>query len=1027
MTSPRARLAVAPGAHVDDNVVVRTRGTSPRFVGRTVELRLLDELLADAQAGEPVAVLACGEAGCGKTRLMGEVAAAALAKGIRTLTGACTMVGRTSLAFAPFAEALRPVVKDLVVSDGIGVGVMSRLARLVAAPVPDGTLGSHSDLEPIGPSAQLALFEEALDAIERAAVPSGLLVVIEDLHWADASSRGLFEFLSRNLREIPVALMGTVRTDEPDDAGFQAWLAEVQRGPRATRVDLEPFGRTELAELLTGVLGESPSADLVDRVYQRSGGNAFMAEELVAAGVDTGLVPANVRSALLARMAVLSAPSRSILQLAAVAGLRVDHALLAVAGDLTERELVRALRELGRNYLLIAEPSGRGYAFRHALTRETVYDDLLPGERDRLHSALAQALTEDPTVGPPTAWGLAQARAEHWYMAGEIERALAASVEAGNAARGVLAVADAVGHYQRALELWDRVPDPETVAGVAHPVLLERAAEAASSATDHDLALAYVDAAINELDESDDSGTRVGLLCEQKTWYLDRAGRVADLLDWTPRALALVPPEPPTPGRAGVLASHAIALATWQGRYDEGRAFARAALDTARTAGARPQEANAHMALGCCAVISPDAGVSEFEQVVAIGREIGDADWVLHGSAALTDSLIRLGRLDDAAAAGLEAAATGRQLGTVRHAIGGNLCNAAEALLMAGRWDDSAAVLSRLRDLWPGGFPGVAGLGLTALLEALRGSNQIAAEAAADARGLCVDDPRGLSIERAAQVELALNRNDLASAERAVLEGIELVAESTVDVEVVSGVMLASLGLRIEADRAELARIRRDAAEERVAVEALWTVGRRTADLRSRAVPVVRRREVARRHRILCDAELSRAEGRSEAPLWRSAADAATSEGDPYRTAYAQFREAEAILARRGKRVGAVDALRSAHATARRLGAEPLRQQVEALARRARVVLTPERHSAGRSQSLPQEPVTLGLTARELEVLRLLAAGYSNPQIGDALYISRKTASHHVARILAKLGVTTRVEAAGVAHRAGLVPDSAPK
>ena len=159
-------------------------------------------------------------------------------------------------------------------------------------------------------------------------MPAGLLVVIEDLHWADLSSRGLFEFLSRNLRRVPVVLVGTVRTDEPDEAGFLAWLAEFQRGPGVARIDLEPFGRDELADLLAGVLGRPPSAELVGQVYERSGGNAFLAEELLAA-LERGVqVPSTVRSVVLARMAGLTAPARGLLRVAAVAGIRVRHGLL---------------------------------------------------------------------------------------------------------------------------------------------------------------------------------------------------------------------------------------------------------------------------------------------------------------------------------------------------------------------------------------------------------------------------------------------------------------------------------------------------------------------------------------------------------------------------------------------------------------------------------------------------------------------------------------------------------------------------
>ena len=248
------RMAVPRPAKVRGLPLARTS-----FVGRAVELGLLDELLGEARADEPVTVLICGEAGAGKSRLVSEMAAVAHDGGTRTLAGNCTVVGRTALAFAPFAEVLRPLVHELAIGEGAATSrVAPRLVRLVTGPGGGTATGDPPDPDPLGASAQLGLFEEVLDTLERAAVPSGLLVVIEDLHWADPSSRGLFEFLSRNLRGTAVALVGTVRTDEPDNAGFLAWLAEVQRGPTAIRVDLEPFGRDELAELLAGLLGQPP-------------------------------------------------------------------------------------------------------------------------------------------------------------------------------------------------------------------------------------------------------------------------------------------------------------------------------------------------------------------------------------------------------------------------------------------------------------------------------------------------------------------------------------------------------------------------------------------------------------------------------------------------------------------------------------------------------------------------------------------------------------------------------------------------
>jgi tetratricopeptide (TPR) repeat protein len=794
-------------------------------------------------------------------------------------------------------------------------------------------------------SPQLRLFEEVLDTLERAAVPAGLLVVIEDLHWADPSSRGLFEFLSRSLRSAAVALVGTVRTDEPDYVGFLAWLGEVQRAPRAIRIDLERFGREELADLVAGVLGHPPSVELADRVYERSGGNAFLAEELLAAGERDVLVPSTVGSPVLARMAGVSAPARGLLRLAAVAGVRVGHGLLAAAGGLGDDALLAAARELAENHLLVADESGEGYAFRHSLTREAVYDDLLPGERQQLHRAVARALRDDPALGPPAAWAVAEALAEHWFAAGDLEDALAASVAAGDAAREVVALPAALGHYQRALDLWDRVAESETVTSIGHPVLLERAAEVASGAGEHERAIRYIDAAIGELEHSAAAPAQIGLLCQRKGSYLGWAGGWGEVAEWTGRAAALVPSEPPTPERAGVLAAHALALTLGRERYEEASRVATAALEAARRAGARRDEVRAHNVLGICLVMTstdPEAVIREFDQALAIGREIGDAGGVALASSNLTDALIRLGRLDEAAAVGLEAADIGVQMGAPRNEVGLSLFNAAEALFLAGRWDDCEHALERVRDLRAGGIVKLWGLALIALLQASRGRDDAAAAAIADAATLGVVHPDGEGMLRSAQAQIALHHGDLDAAHRAALDGLDTMTGSESQPGMATTVTLAELGLRIEADRAQLGRARRDRAEEQAGVESARTVAVRTLALRARTAAAAQRPEVTRAHRALSEAEVGRAEGLSEPDAWQRAADPGASQGRPQRTAYARFREAEAVLASRGDRARAIDALTAAHAAARELGAEPLGREIEGLARRARIELTDE-------------------------------------------------------------------------------------
>ena len=1018
--------AVASGRWLDENGFVRPRGTSPRFVGRVVEFALLDELVGEARTGEPVTVFVCGEAGAGKTRLVSEVTAAARNGGTRTLVGSCTAVGRRSFAFAPFVEALRPVVRELATGGGDGGGpVGPGLARLVLGPG-SGTAGRDPpDPGPFGVSAQLRLFEEVLDSLERAAVPTGLLVVIEDLHWADPSSRGLFEFLSRSLRGAALLLVGTVRTDEPDDAGFLAWLAEVQRGPRAIRVDLERFDRKELAELVEGVLGRPPSAELAGRVYERSGGNAFLAEELLAAGEPGVLVPSTVGSPVLARMARLSVPARGLLRLAAVAGVRISHGLLAAAGSLGDDALLAAARELVENHLLVADPSGQGYGFRHALTREAVHDGLLPGERQQLHRAVARALTDDPALGPPAAWAVAEAVAEHWFAAGDFEPALAASIAAGNAAGEVAAVADALDHYERALELWDRVTDPETVAGIGRSVLLESAAEVASGAGEHERAIHYVDAAIGELERASAPPIQVGLLCERKAWYLTWASQ-GDSAEWTGRAATLVPPDPPTPERAHVLAAHALALMVSEGRHEEASRVATAALEAARRAGAQKEEARAHGVLGACLVMEstdPEAGIRELDQALAVGRASGDAGIVALWSSNLTDALVRLGRFDEAAATGLEAAQVGVQSGALRNEVGFILFNAAEALFLAGRWDECEHALERVRDQRAGGLMELWGLGLIALLHALRGRDDAAAAAIAEAAALGYAHTEGEGMLRAADAQIALHHGDLEAAHRAARDGLDSLTANESVPGMASTATLAELVLRIEADRAQLGRARGDLAAEQGAVESTRTVAVRALAQCVRAAAAAQRPEVMRAHQALSDAEVGRAEGRSEPDAWHGAAHA--SQGVPHRTAYAGYREAEAVLASRRDRSRAVEALTTAHHTAKELGAEPLGREIEGLARRARIELTDQPSRAMGLAAVEPAEASLGLTSRELEVLRLLAAGYTNPQIGEALYISRKTASHHVSSVLTKLRVRTRVEAAGVAHRLGLTLDTA--
>jgi predicted ATPase len=275
-------------------------------------------------------------------------------------------------------------------------------------------------------------------------------------------------------------------------------LAELERDRRVERLELGRFDRGEVAAQLTGILGVAPAARLVERVHARSGGNAFFVEELAAAaasGLD-GELPPNLRDTLLARIELLAEPTQQVLAVAAAAGARVDHDLLAEVAGLPEAELLAGLREAVSAHVLLVDAGDGAYGFRHALVKEAVYAELLPGERTRLHARFAAALAGRDDRGGP---GLAAELAWHWYAAHDLERALPAAVEAGRAAERAYAFAEAQRQYERALELWDRVPDAADVVLMSHLRLLEAAIAAAYRAGDFGRAVKLIRLALAEV------------------------------------------------------------------------------------------------------------------------------------------------------------------------------------------------------------------------------------------------------------------------------------------------------------------------------------------------------------------------------------------------------------------------------------------------------------------------------------------------------------------------------------------------
>lgn len=997
-----------------DRMAVRV--SSPVLIGRSNELERLHAGLRLAREGRSSALLISGEAGVGKTRLMAEVAELAEAEGAVVLLGGCIDLGEGALPYAPVVEAMRGLVRRTDPADLEAVFGQGRpeLARLLPdlGPVAEGSASGLS----MG-SAQGRLFELLLGVLERLAATAPVLFIVEDLHWSDRSTRDLLDFLVRNLRESAVMLLLTYRSDELHRRHpLLPFLGELERAGRVERLELHPFDRGESAAQLRAIAGRDLDTSLIESIHARSGGNAFFAEELLVAAGEDGRteLPSTLRDVLVARIADLAEPTQEFLRVASAAGQRVDPALLAVAAGMDETTLYEALRECVGRQVLVPDPTAgtERYAFRHALLQEAVYDDLLPGERTRLHSAFARTL-EARSAGDESH---AAELAYHWYAAHDLPRALESAVAAGTSAEARFAFPEALAQYERAIDLWDQVPDAEARAGRDRIDLL---GSLAGVARFHEPARAvtHIQAAIRLVDEAVDP-VRSGLLYERLGRYAWIAGQ-GDLSKEAYRsAMRIIPTDPPSEARARAVAGLAQILMLG-GRFEESRALADEALVLARAVGARDIEGHASNTRGLdrAALGEVEEGLEDLGTALAIAQEVGIVDDIGRAYANRIWVLDVAGRLEEAIEEAEIGVAISERLGMMRVFGAHLLCGVADYQYRLGRWDEAEQAVRRAEERGSAGINEILEQELLGRLAMARGRF---GEAADHLRPLATLAERAADVQFIGPVQASLTELDLwqGRPDEAVAQVATAIRLTHFTPEVKIGELYA-LGLRAHADAAELARARRSADQERQAVaagdELLDGIRRRHADVLATR-PVFE--PLSEAWLLLCEAEATRLHRRPDPDAWVACVEAWERPGRPYAVAYARWREAEARLAARGDRGLATTALRAALDTARRLGAEPLSREVTALAARARLALEPEEREAPPVES--DEAASLGLTAREREVLALVALGRTNRQIAGELFISENTAGVHVSNILGKLGVSGRGEAAAVAYRLGL-------
>ena len=933
---------------------------SPVLVGRAAEIAVLGEAWALARGGSPATVLIGGEAGIGKTRLVRHFTTDIEAD---VLYGGCVDLSGGGLPFGPFTSALR--------------GHADTPAELLTW-----------DVQVDSDTARARLFEEVLTRFAGLCARRPVVFVIEDIHWIDRSSLDLLSFLVHNQQAAGALLcVVTYRSDELERAHpLRRSLAELDRVAWTRRMELSRLTRRAVGSLVGAIAGAEPAASLVAEIHRRSEGNPLFAEVLLDRQDQSGL-PESLRDLLLARVAQLPEPTQAVLRTASAGVGQVSHELLAPASGLDNGALSAALRPAVASGVLVV--NGDGYRFRHALISEAVRDDQLPGERAAAHRRFAQALTADHALA---ADGRRSAElAFHWHAAGDASRALEAAWQAAGDAGARLAYAERLDMLERVLELWARVPDAGRCIGCDRPAVLDAAIAAAGEAGELERGVALATAA---LAGAEGDPARTARLLGQRAPMLAGLGRAGGLDDLH-AAVRIAPPGHPV--RAVVLCSLAGRLLTvWHS--DRAEEAAAEALDIARKTGDARTEALALILLATCRVRRGHiaAELPRLAEAEDAAARLGAHGVRLQAVFAQATVLVAFGEYERAAERARHGITVAESIGLARTqgAISGG--HLASALIGQGLWDEATAAVEHALDHTPAPVLQVPLVCLRAAIALARGDTAPAEKALAftrDALAPVVRIPVDPWLPLQLEAELRLAQGRVAEAAAVIERG--LADPDLRRSEWFTWPMLA-IGARVAAAGASelLDGLRRRAAETPATGPLLRALALTFAAEADRAAGTMARAR--------CDETVAAWEG----------------VGDPYQLGHALIRAAEAA-ATDGDRPAAAAQVRRAVEIAGRLGARPLREQAEWLARRARLPLAGD-PAAQAADPGEQARHQYGLTARELEVLRLVAIGRSNRDIAAELFISAKTASVHVSNIMSKLGVASRVEAAGLAYRLGL-------
>jgi DNA-binding CsgD family transcriptional regulator len=960
------------------------------LIGRESELDELASALGvrTGPAALQRAVLLSGDAGVGKTRLLTELRDVAFDAGWQVVAGHCLDFGDSALPYLPFSE----VMGRLLTAEPELLEEIAGRRPVLRALQPGRRTMQGSEQDTAAAVGRGDLFEAVHALLDEVATTAPLLLVIEDVHWADTSTRDLIRFLFSRAFDHQVAIVASYRSDDLHRRHpLRRATAEWTRMPGVARMQLEPLGPVAVRSLVKQLHPEPMRESEVAGIVARAEGNAFFVEELVGAASAMGrAVPDDLADLLLVRLDRLSEAAQQTVRAASVSGRRVSHGLLAEVAGVGATELETALREAVELNILVPT-SNDFYRFRHALLAEAVYGDLLPGERVRMHAAYVDALSSG------RANGTAAELARHARAAHDLPTAVAASIRAGDEAMSVGGPDEAADHFQTALEL---LADPAAQTEIVDLGYLgHRVAEALIASGRPGRAIMVVRELLQGLAPDWPPEQRGRLLVAMATAVMVDETRL-DPLEFTAQALALVPDEP-SRLRATVLAAHARAHA-FNDNIDAAREFGAEALTLAESQDLPRLATDVITTLAGLGARGSDDVRSGLEEAVRRAQETGA------GGAELR-SLYLLGRWHQDRAAFEPAVemfgravtrAAGLGQPWAPFAFDSRLLQAQIATITADY--DEALRLADVSGQAPPAIPETLLAAIVTSVKAVRGDQSVLAVLPQLRSHWTKDGLIPITVGPAV-IELRAQSGDL--------DGV--VAEHDAVVEAVTSLWREFFHARVRLGAVTLGALA-DAERERFAVigDRIIEGSRRTLTLQAEEATHWGPEGIAWAARLSAEHLRFRwllginPPGESElVEAWERALETVTAFGHRWEIARTQTRLA-AVLQAAGDQARARALADSARAEAKRIGAEPLLAELRGLGN------TPRQRASTASETL---------TARESEILALVAQGRSNGEIGKQLFIATKTVSVHVSNILGKLGASSRTEAAAIGRRKGLV------